>query len=347
MLHSAVTLNHYMKNYVWIIILLLAAVGAYYLAGSRNGEAHLRDASNFAVNDVRKIDLITIKDREGKTIVLEKKDGSWILNKEYNASQAAINLLLNETISQIRIKGPVPSASRETVIRRMVGNSKHVKIYEDGELIRDYYVGPPNSDQSGSFLHIEGSNTPYVAHVLGFDGVLDPKYSTDIQDWYDRTVFDYKQGEIAKITVTNYEVPSESFTLSRIDSIYQIQPAIGHLSQSAARSYFSLFTFKNFEGFANYLTPKSKDSIAKAMPFMTISAVLTNGKTKELRLHRKGGITDGQTLFDKDGNTIVQDTERYFATFTGFKQIVTVQEYVFGKLITRRSYFDSSFGQKP
>ena len=140
---------------------------------------------------------------------------------------------------------------------------------------------------------------------------------------------------------------SSQFNTQRIDSIYQIQPAIGHLSQSAARSYFSLFTFKNFEGFANYLTPKSKDSIAKAMPFMTISAVLTNGKTKELRLHRKGGITDGQTLFDKDGNTIIQDTERYFATFTGFKQIVTVQEYVFGKLITRRSYFDSSFGQKP
>jgi hypothetical protein len=336
-----------MKKYFWIVLLLIAVAGIYILINRSTGEAGLRDATNFAVNDVRKIDLITIKDREGKSIVLEKKEDYWMVNKKYKASQKSMEFLLNETISQIRIKGPVPTASRETVIRRMVGNSKHVKIYEDGKLIRDYYVGPPNPDQSGSYLHIEGSETPYIAHILGYASVLDPKYSTDIQDWYDRTVFDYTAQEIAKIIVTNNEMPNESFALSRIDSTYSIQPALSQFSQSAARSYFSLFTFKNFEGFANYLTPKSKDSIAKSVPYMTIAAVLTNGHTQELKLYRKGNFTDGQTLVDKNGNTVIQDTERYFATFTGFKEVVTVQEYVFGKMITRRSFFDARFGQKP
>jgi hypothetical protein len=339
---SSVYLNRDMRKYIGLIILGLAVGLVYYLTTQRSGEAHLRDEVKFAVNDVRNIDMISMKDREGNTILLEKKGEKWTVNKEYPASEPAIKLLLNETLSQIRIKGPVSSAARDNVIRSMVGRSKHIKIYEKGELIRNYYVGQPIPDQTGSYLHIEGSKTPYVAHILGFGDVLDPKFSTDIQDWYDHTVFDYKPSEITKITVKNYENPTESFELTRVDSFYSIMPPVANFSQSAARSYFSLFSFKNFEGYANYLKPETK-----ATPFLSITALLKNGKSTEMKLHRKGNFAEGQTLVDQKGNTVVQDTERYFATFTGFKYLVTVQEYVFGKMIVQKSFFNAAYGQNP
>ena len=111
------------------------------------------------------------------------------------------------------------------------------------------------------------------------------------------------------------------------------------LSQSAARSYFSLFSFKNFEGFANYLNQEQKDSIKNAQPFISIKVTPTSGKPIELKLHRKGSFQMGNSLYDKRGQLIVEDTERYFATFTDFPYLVTVQEYTIGKLLVKRSYF--------
>jgi hypothetical protein len=336
-----------MKKYVLYIAIALSAVGGYYLFTHYKSENIVQDESNFAFKEVDELDKIVLKDRSKNTVTLTKKENIWYVNGKYKASKSSMDLLLHETLNKIRIKGPVPTPARENVIRSMISYAKHVQLYIEEELIRDYYVGQPTPNQEGSYLHLNGAKVPYIGHIFGSSGVLDPKYSTDINDWYDRTVFDYKPEEIKQIQVVNNEMPAESFALTRSDSMYSIQPPIANFSQSAARSYFSLFSFKNFEGFAPYLTEAAKDSISKATPYMTIRVVLQNGKVQELNLHRKGSNEGDNTLIDARGNTVVQDTERYFATFTGFHTLVTIQEYVFGKMITRRSFFDPRYGQKP
>ena len=221
----------------------------------------------------------------------------------------------------------------------MAGHSKHVVISSKGKELRNYYVGFPTNDQTGTFLHIKGSKVPYVAHILGASGIIDPKFSSDIKDWYDRSIFDYTPDQIASIEVVNNALPNESFKLTKKDSSYSIQPPLANLSEAAARSYYALFKFKNFEGFADYLKQETKDSIKLAKPFMTITVNTANGESQELKIHLKRGNNDGNTLYDKQGHVLVEDTERYFATFTSFDKLVTIQDYTFGKLITKRSFF--------
>ena len=72
---------------------------------------------------------------------------------------------------------------------------------------------------------------------------------------------------------------------------------------------------------------------------MTITVKTIDGESKELKIHRKTGNNDGNSLYDKQGHILVEDTERYFATYTGFDKLVTIQDYTFGKLITKRSFF--------
>ncbi len=328
-----------MKKYTWIIFVLMLAVGGYMLYTADDGEAKLRDTTNFAVENTQDIDKITLKDRDGTPVTLSKKEGIWYVNNSYKAFQIKVEKFLEQTLQKVRIKGPVPQKAQENVIRSMVGHSKHIVIYANNEVIRDYYVGNPTPDQTASYVHLKGSKTPYIAHILGFKGVIDPKFSCIAEEWYDRTIFDYQTEDIAKITVRNNELPSESFVLSRTDTTYTILPASGGLSQSAARSYFALFSFKNYEGFANYLEQETKDSIKATTPFMQIALTLTNGQTQTLNIHRKGGISDENTLVDKNGHVIAQDTERYFATFTGFDKLVTIQDYIFKKIITKRTFF--------
>lgn len=331
-----------MKKYFWVPILIVAAIAVYFSFYTDGGEAGLRKNVKFAVKNVEDIDKITIKDREGNFVILEKKGGIWYVNNDYKAFAPVVDNFLTKTLSKVRIIGPVPKPARENVIRSMVGHSKHVIIYSKGKELRNYYVGNPNPSQTGSYVHLEGSETPYIAHVIGFKGIIDPKFSSYPTDWYDRSIFDFKSDEIASISVTNHELAGESFELNRKDSTYLISPTMPNLSQSAARSYFSLFSFKNFEGFADYLTAHQKDSIAKSKPFMTISVSPIEGDIQTLRIFRKSGFSDANTLIDKSGQMLVEDTERYFATFTGFDKLVTIQDYTFGKLITKRSFFDNS-----
>ena len=113
---------------------------------------------------------------------------------------------------------------------------------------------------------------------------------------------------------------------------------MSNLSQSAARSYFALFSFKNYEGFAEYLTESTKDSIMQSAPFLTITTRTNSGEERSMRLFKKKSTTNN-SLYDRNGNMIVEDTERYFAKISSYPFLVTVQHYVMGKLIAKRSYF--------
>jgi hypothetical protein len=201
-------------------------------------------------------------------------------------------------------------------------------------------VGSSNPDRSSTYIHINGSNTPYEAHIFGFANLLEPKFSTYEKDWFDQTVFDFSSDQIKTIKVDHIYDTSESFQITKSDSFYDIIPRVVNLSQSAARSYFSLFSFKNFEGYAEYLKLEQKDSIKNSTPFMSIEVIPFKGKPMKLNLHRKGSFQMGNSLHDKRGQLIVEDTERYFASFTDFPFLVTVQEYTMGKLLVKRSYFN-------
>lgn len=323
------------------IILLLAsiAVSAFWYFTRNNNQSNIENIdTDFAVDKPETVDKIVLSDKESNKVVLTKENNIWMVNSTYPAFKPVVDLFLNETINKVKIKGPAAKASHDNIIRFMLVKSIHCEIYQNGKKTKDYYVGGSNADETGTYVHLTGAKTPYVAYIPGFKGIITPKYSTDVRDWYSKIVFDYEPEQIGSIQVTNYTEPGESFKLIQTDGSFIMQPA-GPVSQQAAKSYFALFKFKNFEGYAPYLKPETKDSIRRQPPFMEIVVTDKKGKSTSLALRRKGYFEGSQTLHDKHGDEIVGDVERYFATFTGMDSLVTVQDYVFGKIITSRSLF--------
>lgn len=328
-----------MKNFIWIAGILLVAAASYYFTTNKGEESKLRERAEIALEDISVVDKITIDNRDGKIVTLIRKDTSWYVDGGHLASKKAVDILLNETLSKIRIKGPVSKKAKSNVIRTLITTAKHIKVYSQGETLRDFYVGSATADMSGSYVHITGAETPYIAHILGYNSLLEPKFSTEKYDWYDRQLVNINLADMKRIKVVNNDLPTESFELLKEKDTYLMNPPMANLSQAAARSYFSLFESKGFEGFASFLTEATKDSIAISTPFMTLTVYEVNGDSTAINLFRKGSKIEDKTIYDKRGNIVMEDTERYFATFTGFDQLVTVQDYVFGKNITIRSLF--------
>ena len=332
-----------MKRLLWGFIALIVVLGVYMLLNWGDEGKVTTETVEFAVDDPSVIDKITMNDRSGKTVILHKsEDNEWWVNEEYPAFQPNIDLFLNKTINRIEVKGPVAQTARDHVIRTMVTDAIKVDIYSKERIIRSYYVGSYTPDMRGTYMHVEGSDIPFIAYIPGFDGYITPKFNLNKMEWYSRSIFDYEPEEIKEISLIHHADSASSFKLSKIDGKFSFLDSTNTaINQQAAKSYFALFKFKNFEGFADYLHQAQKDSIKNTQAVMTLEVKDVYGNTRTLKAFTKGSSTNN-TLRDKHGNLLTYDQERYFATFTGFPQLVTIQEYTFGKLFAKRSDFTSA-----
>lgn len=329
-----------MRKYSWIIGVVLLLAVAYWVYNSRK-EKNSFDFATIAIDESEAFDRIVMRDKDQNEITLTKKEDGWWVNDEYPAFAPNIDILLNKTLNKVEVKAPVPQNAKDIIIKSLIAKATHVEIFNNDEKIRSYYVGGANAEQNASYLHVEGGETPYLAHIPGFRGVLAPKYSTSVEDWYDKTIFDYTPEQMEWVSLVYPNETGANFRLLREDTSYSIHPG-NTINQVAAKSYFALFKFRNFEGYASYLTQDTKDSIKNSTPFLIITVKPVNQPERELKLFKKGGLVDGRTLYDKNGDPIVEDVERYFATISGFNRLVTVQDYIIGKLLVKRNNFVTS-----
>lgn len=327
-----------MRNLLIGLGLILLALGAYLYFNNKPEGTVAPQAIAFAAEDVSLITKVTMQSRGGEAIELKKSNDQWIVNGEYPAFQPFMDVFLGETLAKIKVKGPAPDAARENVIREMVASAIKVDIYHEDKLVQSYYVGGPTPDLKGTYVHMKGSDKPYIAYIPGFEGFITPKFNLVEREWLDRSVFDLRAEEISSIHMINNEDPSKSYSIERTSSGFQMTPVVSGFSQQAAKSYFALFSFKNFEGYPDYLTAQAQDSVIASTPLQILRVETLDGKSQVLRVYRKAkqGIN---TLTDRSGNFITYDPERYFATFSGFDKLVTIQEYTFGQILAHPGEF--------
>lgn len=328
-----------MKKLIIGSIALIALIVVYLLLERRNDSGVQIEDVDFAVEEASKIDRILMSDRSENKVELAKNElGVWMVNDEYPAFQKRIDIFLNETLSDIKVKGPVAKTAKENVIRSMISNSIKVDLYSGDSKVKSYYVGDHTPDMKGTYLHMEGSESPYIGYIPGHEGYIQPLFNLVDKLWFDPSIFDYNADSIKTVEVIYTEDLSKSFKLEKDGENFKIEPPLPNFSQQAAKSYFALFSFKNFEGYADYLSTEVKDSIQKSFPMIKVLVEDIEGNRKELNVFPKGKPGDF-SLKDDKGNVLAHDPERYYATFTGFDQLVTIQEYTFGKILAQHSDF--------
>jgi hypothetical protein len=324
-----------MKKLIAGVVILGIALGFYFYQKKSAYQTTNVDEVEFAISDISKIDRIVMKNRDGVGVDLIKKDKEWFLGDQ-KAFDKQVESLLENTISKIKVRGPVSSNYREYVIRQMATSAIKVSIYANNKNIKTYYVGEPDQNNRSTYMYLEGSNTPYETHIPGFEGFLTPRFHVIPEDWIDRILFDYEPDDIKEIKMTYNESPDASFTISREGNNYFVDGK--PIASNIGKSYFMLFKFKGFEGYPNYLTLESQDSIRKSEPMLNLVVTPTKGVENTLKMWYKGRDTD-RTVYDKKGNVLAADAERYFALSNKIKQLVVVQDYVFGKMLVAKRHF--------
>jgi hypothetical protein len=226
----------------------------------------------------------------------------------------------------------------------MASENKKVEIYDkDGELLKSYIVGGPTLDSKGTYMLMEGSSTPFVVTIPGFQGVVDTRYETDEEKIRSTSIFRLRMNELADVSVQYTGKPDSSFSI-RVISADSFEVSNGKgitlagptVNKEHVMQYLRYFEFVNCEAFQNSLD--KKDSILKTTPFCTFIVTDRQGQQHGVTCyHMPRNLTSEQ--FDKKGNELQFDIDHYFATINNGKDFVIIQQFHFGKLFKSFDFF--------
>lgn len=328
------------------IIGLIIAIGllsfVVFFASQNNGSTLKKQLHNFAIDDTASITKVSLNDKNGNSLVLERiSHDEWSVqseNQEFRARQDVVQNMLR-TIKELTVRAPVSKARFEYTVKQIAANSTKVTIYQNSEQdpSKVYYVGGSNQDNTGTFMLLENSSVPFLMHIEGHYGFIQSRYSPRINDWRNNAIWFFPGDKITNIKNLKVQYPQEpnkSFEISKINNNeYSLKDGNGNLvavpDMSGIYEYLKRYRAISYEGFEENKSKAYCDSLIEVTPVKTIWTLEDeSGNVTELKSYQKPAKDDAE---DWEGNAIPYDLERMYATINN-EQFVIIQYFVFDPL---------------
>jgi hypothetical protein len=344
------------KNAPIILLVVILAIVAIFLTTKNRGGTLRSEVGDFAIYDTASVTKIFMADMQGNEVLLKKvQTGLWSLNDSLNARIEGVRMLLN-TMSRLAVKAPVPKSNYNMVIRRLATTSIKVEIFQEvprinvfnliklfphEKLTKVYYVGSSTPDNMGSFMLMEGSDTPFVVYVPGFRGYVSARYTAFLSDWRDHTIFARKPSQIRSIEIEFPQEPVESFRIDKYGDndlkVKQLSTGMTFDGFDTTRviDFINAFRRIRFEESFQVLDPLHKDSIMSQVPVHIIRLTAVDGETKTVTTYRRANFAEQE---DFDGNLLPFDPNRLYAVTGENNELLLVQYFVFDPITRPLSF---------
>jgi len=337
---------------VILLVLVLLLVVFNYINQWRDPMYHPGE-KDFAVLDTAAITSIFIADKKDNKVLLERQyDGTWILNKTYEAHKDVMHELMY-TLFNMTVRGPVPLAMRDNAIREMAAHAVKVEIYARvyafnlfgfkffpyTKRIRTFYVGHATKDQTGSFFLMENSENPYILHIPGFMGFINSRFSPFERDWRTHKVFEAQLSDIKRVEVLYPTLKENSFSIEQTDQGFRVSDVNGHTLNQVDTvtivAFLNQFIDVRFESIIDDASPAKLDSIKNLPRFCIIRLDKKDGNRQSIELIR---IKAPEGSTNIEGKPIEYDPEYLWGVLPS-GEVVMAQYFVFGPLMRQITEF--------
>ena len=247
--------NNIKHTFIILTIILLLIVLLWQMR-FKNSESSL--SYDFAVSDTASISKIFIADMKGNSISLDKTENNWQINNRYKVKNNSMEIIL-QTIKNISVQRPVSESRYNKVIQDLATNGVKIEIYQNREQkpTRIYTIGSNTSNHSGTYMLLKDQEQPYIMHIVGFNGILGPRYGLQGQEvnttiWRDRNIFKLKAEEIKSLQLINEKGMDSSFTIKNERenlTLFDFQQIKIKSQKETLLSYLNLFQNINCESF--------------------------------------------------------------------------------------------------
>ncbi|MCF8237180.1 MAG: DUF4340 domain-containing protein [Saprospiraceae bacterium] len=327
-----------MKRNIILFLVLAGLIGAaIWMSKVYNKPTTLSDyEGSFAVPDTTMIGYIQVVDRDGNTLHLDRKAGTWYVNDRYRVEPRVMEEML-ETVSQLEVKYIPPASMMPNIIKSLGAHGRRVMVSDlQGNPLKTYYIGGVAPEGTGTYCMMEGSDQPFVITMKYFHGSVSARFFMDEEDWRDHSLFPMNAEDIISFGIEYPRFREKSFMIERqgdqkltVRPFYDLTPRIKReLDPDRPASLLDRLKDLRIEGFDNQ-NPE-RDSISQTLPFCVIYVTTRDSVERVTTLHsivphdRNGAI-----LLDNLGRTL--QVERYHVN-SNWGDFMMVQHQPFSKI---------------
>ncbi len=348
-----------MKNKKLILLVLILAPAVIWFLMQNDSSTLKEGESEFAISDTASVTKIFIADKDVNSVLLERTSGGWVLNGKYQTNPKLIDFLLG-TMHRIEVMAPVPKVARDNVIKRMASISIKVEIYQKAyrinifdkykffpyeKLSKVYYVGDATPNNLGTYMLVENAENPYITHIPGFRGFLQPRFSPLPDDWKSHQVFKQSLSDIKSVSLEFIEKPEESFKvdIKSTDGSYKLfdfnNNTVERYDTLRLLNFLTSFNDLRYESRLNNLMSHMRiDSILQSPPVFELSLVDDKNDTIYVKAFTKRALPE-EIRDEAYFQLIPDDKDRFYALINDGEDFVLMQYYVFDKVLYPLSYY--------
>ncbi|MCB0695916.1 MAG: DUF4340 domain-containing protein [Chitinophagaceae bacterium] len=332
------------KTIIYIAILGILGFGVWYFLFKDNNIFGEKEAG-FTIVDTSDVYKIFLADQSGHTISLRRGNNGWLVNDTYKASKRMTDNLLSTFHEQFAAY-PVPENAHNHVIKSLAGSAVKAQVFnKNGKMISTFYVGGQATNNTGTYMLMEGARRPYVVQLPAYTGYLTPRYSVNLKEWRDRTAINIAPESLRSVEI-KYLTESEylnSFSMTRsTDGTFTVQlhPELsirGEQNKKRMSAYSGFFQQVGFEGFLAGVT--GLDSIiASATKRCEISVEDMNGQDTKIDVYWMPVNKRSKNLATSSPGTPDEyDADRFYGVINDYKDTVILQSQTFDKIL-RKGY---------
>ena len=333
------------KNLLYIVLVLVLAAVAFWLMSNRNETSTIEDRRehyDFAVSDTAAIDKIVISDKTPSAVTLIRTKNGWEMGSGEPVRTDAVNTLLS-TLHRMRMRNFIPANRQSMVEKRMSVYGKHVKVYQNGELVKDFMVGTESEDQMATYMMLNEADAPYAVHIPGFNGFLSTRFITKPHLWRSLDVTSLEPEDIREVRMKYPDSTDASFKLEVVSqekirlSNLSTGKVIDNVDMTKAKLYLGAVSQMSIEGPIIPSDPiyARRDSLLASTPVFEMEVESKNGEVINLQGYRIKGPAES---FDPDREAPEYDPDRMHG-FINEEEMVLIQYYGLRHVLQPLRYF--------
>ena len=323
-------------------LILVITLGFYAKSLVENQGKSDTELIEFAVKDTSSVDKIIISDAYSNTIELVRSEKKWTDASGECVTQENVHFIL-DALKNIEFKAYLAKEAQANFNKKLVTQHTKVEIFQNGEWVKTWYIGPPSQDHYGQIMLLDSkeagkSDIPVMMSIRGVKGIIEPRFFADKRSWKCTNIFAVPLEKIAKVDVKIMTDPRLSFSVTKVGSILSVFQA-GKKLENADNSmtYRYLQNYKKIHyDLANFeLSKRQVDSVKHTKPFSTISLYETTGKKTHLRLFT---LKSNETSKNEYGEVLNIDLNKFWCELPN-GELVKCQYFVFDPLLKGHLYF--------
>tara|TARA_B100001173_G_scaffold216558_1_gene187067 strand:+ start:120 stop:1169 length:1050 start_codon:yes stop_codon:yes gene_type:complete len=326
---------------VFIISFFFLIIGGYFFFYSTDDNLSQEDARNFGIKEINRIDKIFLADKKGTQVTLTKENDVWRVNGNYVAREIRIQTLL-KTAKKIKVKQRVTKAQEVRILKNLATNNIKAEFFSKNNLVKSYFIGSADGSTTGTYMLLideesgENFTTPFLTHLIGFEGYLTPRYEPNPNTWRDLKIFFFPKNAIQSVKLEYPSAPENNFEIKLEKSDYALFQKKQRVISNPIAIKNYLLNFKSIAA-ENILTSSVKDAVLNKIKTQNIwfSLSVTNflGKTTTVKGYKKK-MPFGST--NSIGLPMAFDPDRFYGICFN-NELTTLQYFVFDPLLIKKS----------